>query len=123
MANRFTTVCICSQEYDESKEEMPDIRLLNNVDLCQTAIPMPKDTEDVRVWREENWGNRRGTYDTKANYLGGDGSFVTISFQTDWKRLPFSTLRSIEMYLMKEFNLANFNWVFCDPKDGEISTI
>lgn len=126
MPNHFTTVGLCSRDYDRlealGKEDFDEIDFseLKNKNLCEIVTGKPNDCHNWYDWAIDNWGTKWGTYDTRVHELGGDGSPVLIEFQSAWCPPNGETMRKITNYLRETYCLDNIKWIGHNPYDGSL---
>ncbi len=122
MPNHFQTVGLCAQDYralDERGLEEMDFSPLEKANLCHLVLPLPPEQEvNWYRWCIDNWGTKRGTYDTKVLELEGDGTPVMIQFCSAWSPPTADMMALITKFLEKEFCLKNIVWLGHDPFDN-----
>lgn len=126
MPNHFTTVGLCSRDYNRlealGKDDSSEIDFseLTDKNLCEIVTSKPNYCDLWYEWSIDNWGTKWGTYNTKVHELGGDGSPILIEFHSAWGPPNPETMRKITEYLCETYCLKNIKWIGHDPYDGSI---
>jgi hypothetical protein len=126
MPNHFTTIGLCSRDYDRlealGKEDFCEIDFseLADKNLCEIVTSEPNDCDLWYEWAIDNWGTKWGTYATIVRELGGDGSPILIEFQSAWGPPNGETMRKITEYLCETYCLSKIKWIGHDPYDGSL---